>query len=332
MTEHPLDSPVKKPWSTVTIVPVGEMKHEIARATMAITADAALSPMEFVHQARQAANRLPAALREIAEEFISFGDGGLVFTGVLIGPAPPTPESATNDITHKTLLAKELAVVLSMICYLAGFRGELGGALLQSLLPIKEDRNEQTSTGSHKELLAHTEQAFSNFRPDYLGLACFRGDPHAITYLLSARTLVRRLPGRTLELLRDKMFFTGVDTSFIRGGASGEDRGPMAVLGGPLGDPVLRYDGELMYSPSREHQLALEMVNAVYLEYRSGVTLQAGDVMLIDNSRAIHGRSPFHPLWDRGDRYLVRAQGHANPASTRRVRLDGSPVIEIAGS
>ena len=103
----------------------------------------------------------------------------------------------------------------------------------------------------------------------------------------------------------------------------------MAVLSSPLEDPVLRYDGELMYSPSREHQEALELVHSVYVEHRSGVALKAGDVLIIDNSRAIHGRSPFRPQWDRGDRYICRAQ--ANPAATRRVRLADSPVIETEG-
>ncbi|AGB27347.1 Taurine catabolism dioxygenase TauD, TfdA family (plasmid) [Mycobacterium sp. JS623] len=299
---------------------------------MAITADAVLNPAAFALQARRATALLPVELREQMEDFIVYGDGGLVLTGVIVGDAPPTPESAINDITHKTLLAKELAVVLSVICHLAGFRAESGGALIQSLLPTKADRYEQTSTGSHAELLAHTEQAFSDFRPDYLGLACFRGDPHAITYLLSARALVRHLPGRAIELLQDKAYYTGVDTSFIRGGAVAEDRGPMAVLGGPLGDPLLRYDGELMYSPSPEHQEALELVHAVYLERRVGVALKAGDILVVDNSRSIHGRSPFRPQWDRGDRYICRAQGHASLASTRRVRLDGSPVIESEGS
>lgn len=298
---------------------------------MAITADAQLNAAAFAYQARSAANRVSAELRELAEDFIVYGDGGLLFTDVPVGPAPPTPESAINDVTHQTLLGKELALLLSMHCHLAGFRAESRGALLQSLLPIKLDRDEQTSTGSHKELLAHTEGAFCDFRPDYLGLAVFRGDPDAITYLLSARTLVRQLPSRAIELLRDKMFFTGVDTSFIRGGASAEDRGPMAVLSSPLEDPVLRYDGELMYSPSREHQEALELVHSVYVEHRSGVALKAGDVLIIDNSRAIHGRSPFRPQWDRGDRYICRAQGHANPAATRRVRLADSPVIETEG-
>ena len=120
MTESPLDFPAKKTWSTINVVPVGEMKHEIARSTMAITADAQLNAAAFAYQARSAANRVSAELRELAEDFIVYGDGGLLFTDVPVGPAPPTPESAINDVTHQTLLGKELALLLSLLCHLAG--------------------------------------------------------------------------------------------------------------------------------------------------------------------------------------------------------------------
>lgn len=332
MTESPLDFPAKKPWPTIKTYSVGDMSHEIIRATLAITADPHDDPVGFVRQARRAAMFLPAKLREIMEEFTVYGDGGLLLTDVPVGPSPPTPTSANNDITRNTVMAKELSVIMSVICHLAGFRGESNGELIQALLPTKSDRYEQTSTGSLVELLAHTEQAFSDFRPDWLGLGCLRGDPHAVTYLLTGRTLVRCLPGYVVNLLCDKEFYTGVDTSFVRGGASADVRGPFAVLSGPLGDPVLRYDGELMFSPSAEHQRALEMVHAAYLEHRSGVALKPGDILVIDNSRGIHGRSPFYAQFDDGDRHVCRVQGHASLAATRRVRRLDSPVIEIEGS
>jgi alpha-ketoglutarate-dependent taurine dioxygenase len=35
--------------------------------------------------------------------------------------------------------------------------------------------------------------------------------------------------------------------------------------------------------------------------------LQAGDVLVIDNERAVHGRTPFVPRYDGTDRWLKRA-------------------------
>jgi alpha-ketoglutarate-dependent taurine dioxygenase len=37
------------------------------------------------------------------------------------------------------------------------------------------------------------------------------------------------------------------------------------------------------------------------------VVLQAGDVLVIDNERAVHGRTPFVPRYDGTDRWLKRA-------------------------
>ena len=332
MTEQWLGNPARKPWETVTVQSVAPIKAEVARVAAAISADAHDDPAEFVRQARHAAMLLPASLRELLDDFAVLGDGGLLLTGLMVGPLPPTPASPMSALTRNTLMAKQCAAIMSSICYLAGFQGESGGAPIQAVVPVKADQFEQMSTGSLNELDPHTEQAFSDFRPDYIGLGGLRGDRHAHTYLLSARTLVEHLPRSIVQLLREPQFYTGVDASFIRGGASPHVRGPMPVLNGPLDDPVFRFDGELMFSPSRNHQHALQAVTAVYRQHRSSVTLGPGDLLIVDNSRGIHGRSPYHPQYDTGDRWLCRVQGHANPAATRLVRRPGSPIIEPEGS
>jgi L-asparagine oxygenase len=37
------------------------------------------------------------------------------------------------------------------------------------------------------------------------------------------------------------------------------------------------------------------------------VILQSGDILVIDNRRAVHGRTPFNPRYDGTDRWLKRA-------------------------
>lgn len=332
MTEQWLGNPARKPWDTVTVQSVAPIKGEVARAAATISADAHDDPDEFVRQARRAGLLLPALLRELLDDFVVLGNGGLLLTGLLVGPIPPTPASPMSALTRATLMARQAAAIVSSNHYLAGFRGESDGAIVQAVVPVKADQREQMSTGSLIELDPHTEQAFSDFRPDCIGLGGLRGDPHAHTYLLSARTLVEHLPRSIVQKLREPQFFTGVDASFVRGGASPHVRGPMSVLSGPLDDPLFRFDGELMFSPSRSHHDALQAVSAVYRQHRSSVTLGPGDLLIIDNSRGIHGRSPYHPQYDDGDRWICRVQGHANPAATRLVRRPGSPIIEPEGS
>ena len=39
---------------------------------------------------------------------------------------------------------------------------------------------------------------------------------------------------------------------------------------------------------------------------REGVALQAGDLLLVKNNEALHGRSPYHPRYDDSDRWVQR--------------------------
>ena len=62
---------------------------------------------------------------------------------------------------------------------MVSYEAEGNGRLFQDMVPNKELALSQTSLGSKKELELHTEQAFSEMRPDYLSLACLKGDIYA---------------------------------------------------------------------------------------------------------------------------------------------------------
>jgi L-asparagine oxygenase len=44
----------------------------------------------------------------------------------------------------------------------------------------------------------------------------------------------------------------------------------------------------------------------IYYKHRNQHNLQTGEIILIDNMRAVHGRSPFYPKYDGDDRFLIR--------------------------
>lgn len=323
----------EKRWPTVKEFPVGHaLKTEIERVASMLTIDSLQDPEEYVRQARLLCSQLPQELRETVMDLEVFGDGGLLISGLEVGPIGETPSTPANEVTHNTVLAATAALVLSCLAHPVGYRAESWGRICQAVVPTRRDAELQKSTGSRVCLECHTEQAFNPVtRPDYLVLGGHRGDPNAVTYVMSGRTLQLQLPNGKIKLLRDKAYNTRVDQSFIDGGVPDEVRGPVAVLAGPYDDPVITYDEDLMWSDSAEHQEALEAVKTVWAEHRSSVVLKRGDVLVIDNSRAIHGRSAFRPQWDGGDRWLCRLQGLCNLPQTRHARRSGSPVIEISG-
>ncbi|ORV92180.1 hypothetical protein AWC11_09365 [Mycobacterium interjectum] len=297
-----------------------------------LTIDPLRDPQGYVRQARLLSAQLPWALRETVVDFETYGDGGLLVTGLEVGSVAATPDSPANDVTHNTPIAAASALLLACIANLVGYRAESWGRICQSVIPTKGDASQQKSTGSRVCLECHTEQAFNLLtRPDYVALGCLRGDPHAATFMLSARALQEHLPSSVVGLLREPMFNTRIDQSFIEGGVPDEVRGPIPVLSGALEDPVITFDEDLMWGNSPKHQAALEMVKTVWADHRSSVVLKRGDVLIIDNSRAIHGRSAFRPRWDGGDRWLCRLQGVCDLTRTRDARRPQSPVIEIRG-
>jgi L-asparagine oxygenase len=313
-------------------VTVADKRQVIEMIAGNITADSLEDPHGFARQARLAAALLPADVRELLFDFMVDGDGGLLLKGLEVGSIPPTPADAVGASTRHTLMAKQSALLLSSIVHLVGYRPECRGELVQTLVPIRRHQRRQTSTGSAVNLESHTEQCHNmRTRPDFIALGCLRGDPNASTYLLSARELQRRLPAETARLLRDPVFSTRVDGSFIDGGVADEVRGPIPVLSGSWDDPLLSYDEDLMSTTSVAHEAALAAVKDVWLAHRSEVVLRPGELFILDNSRAIHGRSAFTAQWDGGDRWLCRVQGLCNLAPSRFARREGSPVIEIEG-
>lgn len=83
-------------------------------------------------------------------------------------------------------------------------------------------------------------------------------------------------------------------------------RGPYPILTGPVDDPYILIDQDLMHGVTKESQELLDKVVQTYIAHRDGVNLQAGDLLLLDNPRAMHGRSQFTPRFDGKDRFIAR--------------------------
>jgi L-asparagine oxygenase len=136
-------------------------------------------------------------------------------------------------------------------------------------------------------------------------LLCLRGERRAATTLCSVDALVPRLAADVVATLEAPRFRTGVDLSFGRG--DGWMTAPSAVLGRTLdGTRTLTYDGELTVGIDPGACAALaSLADAVASTYAS-IVLDAGDLLVVDNRRAVHGRSEFRARFDGTDRWLQR--------------------------
>jgi len=223
-----------------------------------------------------------------------------------------TPCNNTYKIGGTTNLAKIQAIFISFISDIIAYEAECYGNIFQDIIPNRILEKDQTSLGSNTELEIHTEQAFSKLRPDLLSLACLRGDPDAITYILPVQTIIDNLSDSDLELLKQPLWKIGVDLSFKLNGhefIEGDIRGPIPIL-----DQVYRSDGrynlvfdqDLMFGISDESNLLIGKIVDIYYKHRISHNLKPGEIIIIDNRHAVHGRSPFFPKYNGNDRFLVR--------------------------
>jgi hypothetical protein len=135
------------------------------------------------------------------------------------------------------------------------------------------------------------------------------------------------LPERHLPTLHQPVFRTGIDYSFGNL-ATEKANGPvLSVLYGDPRDPGLRYDLDLMAGLTPQARVALKSLERAANRARVGVRLEAGDLIVIDNRRAVHGRTAFKPRYDGSDRRLKRAYVVADLSAITADRRPGERVI-----
>jgi L-asparagine oxygenase len=222
---------------------------------------------------------------------------------------PKTPDNNNRKIGESTILAYIQSILLNVIGELISYEAEGYGGLFQDIVPVKKMENKQTSVSSNTELEIHTEQAFSKLRPDILSLACIRGDLLAQTYVLPVQYILENMNVNEREMLRLPLWKTGVDLSFKLNGnefIEGDVRGPFPIISGDNEDPKLLFDQDLMFGVNEDADNLIKKIADIYYKYRNQHNLQNGEIILIDNMRAVHGRSPFYPKYDGDDRFLIR--------------------------
>lgn len=282
----------------------------IKAAARTITADPNSDPDEFGRQAVAASFDVPASLRAAVLNFSDVGSeaGILVVRGLYVDEdLIDTPLDNKGGFGAKTLFAREMAVIAQLLGSMVAYEAEGNGHLIQDMVPNPKLATTQQSQGSKVELEAHTEQCFSDYKPDYVILGALRGDSDAFTYAFAGRKLADHFTADEMAKLRQPLWATTIDESFQPYIPDPDAvRGPFPILTGPSSDPYILVDQDLMHGITAEAQRLLEKIVEVYIAHRDGHALEAGDLLLLDNLRAMHGRSMYAPRFDGKDRFIAR--------------------------
>jgi len=301
---------------------------------------------EFFVRLNVLAHRLPHRLRETLAQF-RLGDTGwaaLVLSNLPIGAPdlPPTPphwrEAPSGDHTDALLL-----LLSALVGDAFGWTTQQDGRLVHNVLPIRENEEVQVGSSSKVRLTLHTEDAFHPLRPDFVALLSLRNPDDVPTEI--ATLTDGDLDADDLAALFEDAYYIAPDLSHTpeQNSADAVGRADFARLTHPeqpafhsilYGDPAtpfIRFDRYYTQQASSDrHWRALENLERVLEKNVEEVVLRPGDLCLIDNARAVHGRSPFRARYDGTDHWLKRLCLTLDLRKSRGGRAGGGRLIGAA--
>jgi L-asparagine oxygenase len=254
---------------------------------------------------------LPAHLTEKLIEFRDHSNswGTLLLRGIPTGVIPSTPQSdAADDWTSVPVSSIAQLMVMSVIGRSVSYSDEKAGHLIQNVVPRRGAETRQENTGCVL-LELHTEDGFHPNPPHFLSLHCLRGDHDnvAATVTCGIGEIFAQLDAATIDRLRQPHFRTRYSTSFV-GDATREQWTPLhPILSGHGTTPDLVVDFNATDATTPEASDAYTQLRVTMLRNLVGLVLQPREMILVDNRRAVHGRTSFLPRYDGTDRWLRRS-------------------------
>lgn len=242
--------------------------------------------------------------------FRIFGNpqGFLLLPDQDIGDVPPTPADRTTlakpDYRSELLLLQATALLGDPV----GYPQESDGSLINNFFPQAARARQPSSDSFDTELELHTENAFHEVPPDFLALLCLRGAPQddAVTYIASVDRMLQVIDADTTALLFEESFNFLSDYCVNEKNCRIDLGRYQPILYGQRSRPYLRFDPHFMLARSARMQRLIEEVKEITWSVAQPVRLAAGDLLIIDNRRAVHARSAFQAQFDGQDRWIQR--------------------------
>jgi hypothetical protein len=233
---------------------------------------------------------------------------------------PLAPTDGRNTLNKPTMVAEAILLAL----------GELSGAKVVGYKAEVHYSNPWVHEGFPRvgvgsaltaadELSYHQDMSYQDRIPDILGLVCLREghDTNVWTTLLDVREIIARLPEDIVEILRQPRF--RIHTSdWVDASWSGSDQGRPMLSDYSLHLPV-KWENMIGLDDEATSALAL-LQKAIVTTEPHKVHFESGMLLLFNNQRMVHGRTPYNDLrFDGGDRVVNRAyfRGELTPEEER---------------
>lgn len=299
-----------EPLTEISVVELSDEERESFRAGIgAVDANPYDAFEPFLAQVRESRRALPRRVHDALDDLRNGrAPGALLVRNLPIATdLPPTPDRSFSALPGLVAVGTE-AVLASAADVLGEPFSYLewdAGHLVHNKYPIHAHRDLQFGSNA-VEFLLHTETPFRDVSPDYLALLCLRADPtgEAKTKVADITRVVDALDDADLAVLAKARYAFETDNPVVVVGGRGLTE-PQPIISYRDGTRVVEYVGDLV-ATDEESQRVLETLGRQVLAIAVDVPLADGDLLVLDNSRVVHGRNAIVPGYDGRDRWLQR--------------------------
>ncbi|MFY4720879.1 TauD/TfdA family dioxygenase [Streptomyces sp. LaBMicrA B280] len=268
---------------------------------------------------------LPGACAQLSDAVrhalrpVDTADGLFVLRGLHLDDAGlgPTPGHWSSVGDAGALWDVVLLLVSALMGTPIAWEGQQDGRFVHNIVPSPGHENEQTGASSDVLLTPHTEDAFHPGRAHLLLLCCMRNHDGIATTAASVRRTA--LAPADVERLKRPVVPILPDDAYEEAQQFAGRPAPVPALFDTPEGLTLRFDPA--YTPLDEAEAewrgAYRRLEDELARVSVAVSLEPGDVLVVDNDIVVHGRVPFTARYDGTDRWLKRASVRVQDRPTR---------------
>ncbi|MEU3572242.1 TauD/TfdA family dioxygenase [Kitasatospora sp. NPDC036755] len=268
---------------------------------------------------------LPGACARLGEPLrhrlrpVDTADGLFVLRGLTVDDTRlgPTPGHWSTVGDAGALWDVALLLVSALMGTPIAWDGQQDGRFVHNIVPSPGHESEQTGASSSVLLAPHTEDAFHPGRAHLLLLCCMRNHDNIATTAASVR--LADLSAADVEQLKRPVAPILPDDAYEQARKFDGRPAPVPTLFETPEGLTMRYDPA--YTPLEEAdgtwREAYGRLGAELARVSVAVSLEPGDVLVVDNDLVVHGRVPFRARYDGTDRWLKRASVRVEHRPTR---------------
>jgi Fe(II)/alpha-ketoglutarate-dependent arginine beta-hydroxylase len=266
-----------------------------------------------------AARQVPRRLREEIAAYMDRPTSDLALIGNhLVGDAElgTTPVQWKSPESSAASLEYEMIAMLygSVLGSVFGWATQQQGHIVNDIVPMQSMADQQVGASSSIELAWHTEDAFHPGRADFICLFCLRNPTGAPTTVATLTDVQKANGGLPAALFTPCVHIPADDAQQAGADEMGVDEWTGPALGAV---PILvetetgcemRVDPAYMFVAGDDEDVydAVTAFCRAIDDQITDVVLRPGDMLILDNRRAVHGRRPFKPTYSGRDRWLKR--------------------------